>query len=222
MPVNLLQKAIQKTTVKPPLPQAAAHSQVTQVMPASHHTAVEKVDKESNKEKKTYSFNYISKEVEQVRQGDFVRAELTQKLKVRSGSNGIELKLLEGCTVGDRQYIQGDIMHGFSRLSGDRMHINISSITSNETGETDFVSLRVFDNDFQEGLAYDARANNEKKRIISRTSRDLIPDRIPGANTARGIVNTIAGTANGKFAKGYQVRVATGNNQNNYANYQNK
>jgi len=177
-------------------------------------------DLKGDKGKEIYSFNYISKQAEQVDESKFVRAELSEKLKVRSGSNAIEIKLLETCTIEDKAYIQGDIMHGFSRLSGDRVQINISSITSNETGQTDFVNLKVYDNDFLEGLAYDATANNEKKRLISRTSRDLIPNRVPGANTARGLVSTIAGTVNGKFAKGYQIRIAVSNtSKNNYNNY---
>ena len=190
---------------------------------AMDYTADKKADKEDlkgDKEKEIYGFNYISKQAEQVDESKFVRAELSEKLKVRSGSNAIEIKLLETCTIGDKSYIMGDVMHGFSRLSGDRVQINISSITSNETGNTDFVNLKVYDNDFLEGLAYDATANNEKKRIISRTSRDLIPNRVPGANTARGLVSTIAGTVNGKFAKGYQIRIAVSNtSKNNYNNY---
>jgi len=205
--------------------------QVKQVLPvdpketvkAMDYTADKKGDYDDlkgDKEKEIYSFNYISKAAEQVDESKFVRAELSEKLKVRSGSNAIEIKLLETCSIDDKAYIMGDVMHGFSRLSGDRVQINISSITSNETGNTDFVNLKVYDNDFLEGLAYDATANNEKKRIISRTSRDLIPNRVPGANTARGLVSTIAGTVNGKFAKGYQIRIAVSNtSKNNYNNY---
>jgi len=203
-----------------PLSHPDQEKAILENVPVNNYMA-DKVEKEelkelSNKEKK-YNFNYISSGSEQVQQGDLVRAELNQKLKIRSGRNGIELKLLEACTIAGRSYIQGDIMHGYSRLSGDRVQINISTISSNETGETEFVSLEVYDNDFQKGLAYDGTANNQKKRIIRNTSRDLIPNRIPGANTARGIVDAIAGTANGKFAKGYQVRVAIGGHLNNYS-----
>ena len=217
---NVVRPKAKKKVNAPPAVKSVAPKET---LTAIDYTADKKADKEDlkgDKEKEIYSFNYISKQAEQVDESKFVRAELSEKLKVRSGSNAIEIKLLETCTIEDKAYIQGDIMHGFSRLSGDRVQINISSITSNETGQTDFVNLKVYDNDFLEGLAYDATANNEKKRLISRTSRDLIPNRVPGANTARGLVSTIAGTVNGKFAKGYQIRIAVSNSRsNNYNNY---
>jgi len=204
-----------------PAPPKVTKNEVAEEVVTSDYMADKNEKQVSYKEKKTYSFNYISNEAAQAKQGDFVRAELIHKVKVRSGRNGVDLKLLEACMIGERSYIQGDILHGFSLLSGDRVQINIHSITSGETGETEFVSLDVYDNDFQKGLAYDATANNEKKRLIRSTSRDLIPNRVPGANTARSLVNTIAGTANGKFAKGYQVRVSIANKKNNYTSYHN-
>lgn len=225
-PIKKYSSTTKKASKKPissPSPQAVKKVENEQVDSFDYMAdKAEKSEKEESYKDSAYDFDFYSKQTEKVNQGDFVRAELSHKLKVRSGSSGIELKLLEACTIGGRAYIQGDIMHGFSRLTGQRVQINISSITSNETGNTEFVSLDVYDNDFQVGLAYDATANNEKKRLIRNTSRDLIPNRLPGANTARGIVNTIAGTANGKFAKGYQVRISISNTQNINSSYHNQ
>lgn len=214
-------KPVHRYTAKPkPMPKPLRYQSAEETAKVADQQVQQQPQKTEAIRKEKYEFNFISSPTKNknVDQTNFVRAELAQNLKIRSGSESCEIVLLENCNINGKDYMIGDIMHGFSRLSGDRLDINISKITSNESGSTEFVNLTVFDTDFQQGIIIDQQANQQKKRIIRNTSRDLIPNSLPGANTARGLINTIASGANGKVEKGYviHIEISAKNSVNNF------
>lgn len=198
----------QQRQTAPPTAIVAAQMQAEQQADLAAVTGV--IKPVITREKTT--FNYYVKEEKVVDKTKFVRAKLGEKLKIRSGSARCELVLLESCIINNKPYDKGDILYGYSRWSGsDRIFIDISNVKNNNTNSADYVNLTVYDNDYQQGIIIDKSATQEKKRAAKNTIRDFVPNNFPGANTAKGLINTIVSGANGKVAKGFVVWIKIDN-----------